>query len=94
MPIPHVCDDRFGLVTVRNGSAIAKLTLLTSLIDGSLTDVTRIRASLVSGPVTVQLKVPLVAPFLTDAAMTLKVAPASRLISTFTSDLAGRLCDH
>ena len=45
----------FGDVTLTNGAAIVKLTLLVSLIAAFAEALTRIRACVVAGPVTTQL---------------------------------------
>ena len=56
---------------------------------------TRTRAWLVAGPVTVQLNVPVVAPpFGTEAATTVQVLPPFRLTSTRIESLAPRLWLH
>src|SRR5579862_4646224 len=74
------------------GVTMLKLTSLTSLTDTSAARLTRMRAVVVAGPVTVQAKLPMAAPAGTAAAIALHVIPPSRLTSMFTVSPLFRLC--
>jgi hypothetical protein len=65
--------------------------LLVSVTPLLVVQVTRTRAVVVAGPVTVQLKVPEDDPFATEAAMTVHVDPPFRLTSTLLVLPVGRL---
>jgi hypothetical protein len=68
-----------------------KLTLLTSVTAGFCTHVTRTLARVVAGPVTTQLKVPVVVEVVASVVIRLNVVPPSRLTSMFTTCPVPRL---
>ena len=72
----------FGLMTVIVGLAIVKFTSLVSLTAPFTVHVARMRAVVVDGPVTVQLKLPLVdVEFATDALSTESNDPVMETIT-------------
>src|SRR5438128_1052350 len=93
LPIAHSAP-LLGDVTVTNGVAMVKLALLVSLT-APLAVRTRMRADVVVGFVTTQTYEPAVPlAFAIDAAITVQVAPPSRLTSRSTVLPTPRLCVH
>src|SRR5262249_42357109 len=80
----------FGAVTVIL-SMIVKLTALVEVTVGSACQVSRIRAWVVSGPVTVQGYDPLAAATRVNGGIGVEVVPPSRLMSMFTTAPTPRL---
>jgi hypothetical protein len=83
----YIVAPALGDMMVIVGGMIVKLGLL-PLADGKPLEVTRARMVSDAGPVTVQLKVPLLGA---DAANSSKVLPPSRLTSMRTVSPAGKL---